>query len=306
MKHLISAALSLAISCPVHAASLAADVLLEAAVGYTVKIKRTSGIGLNEDRGSSTHATGFLVDKQRGWILTNAHVATRSPTTLSISFKGQSYVNAKRIFVDRLTDVAVLEIATTAIPATTREAALQCGEQPRIGTAVAIFGHPGELSYTATRGIISSIPWVFPTEVIQSDAVVNGGNSGGPIISLETGKVVGIAAATNLATFAKVRRQELEGFVEGMFNGQDRADLPARAHQALGQLGELRAMMAGIEDLVARDIKAESRSQLETTFKHVQELTRIMEVEIHKAVMSCARARRQMQTDDSLPRSAFH
>lgn len=65
-------------------------------------------------------------------------------------------------------------------------------------------------------------------------------------------------------------------------------------------------MMAGIEDLVARDIKAESRSQLETTFKHVQELTRIMEVEIHEAVMSCARARRQMQTDDSLPRSAFH
>ncbi|WP_416907207.1 MAG: S1C family serine protease [Polymorphobacter sp.] len=196
MKHLISAALSLAISCPVHAAGLAADVLLEAAVGYTVKIKRTSGIGLNEDSGSSAHATGFLVDKQRGWILTNAHVATRSPTTLSISFKGQSYVKAKRVFVDRLTDVAVLEIAPTAIPATTREAALQCSEQPRIGTAVAVFGHPGELSYTATRGIISSIPWVFPTEVIQSDAVVNGGNSGGPMISLETGKVVGIAAAS--------------------------------------------------------------------------------------------------------------
>ena len=112
--------------------------------------------------------------------------------------------------------------------------------------------------------------------------------------------------ATNLATFAKVRRQELEGFVEGMFNGQDRADLPARAHQALGQLGELRAMMAGIEDLVARDIKAESRSQLETTFKHVHELTRIMETEIHEAVMSCARARRQMQTDGGLPRSALH
>jgi hypothetical protein len=64
--------------------------------------------------------------------------------------------------------------------------------------------------------------------------------------------------------------------------------------------------MAGIEELVARDIKAESRSQLETAFKHVQELTRIMEAEIHEAVMSCARARRQMQTDDGMPRSVLH
>jgi serine protease Do len=105
-------------------------------------------------------------------------------------------VKAKRIFVDRLTDVAVLAIAPTAIPANSGEAALQCSEQPRIGAPVAIFGHPGDLSYTATRGIISSIPWIFPTEVIQSDAVVNGGNSGGPMIGLDTGKIVGVAAAT--------------------------------------------------------------------------------------------------------------
>jgi S1-C subfamily serine protease len=175
---------------------LEADDVLEAAAGYTVKIKRTSGIGLNEDSGNSAHATGFLVDRRRGWILTNAHVASRSPTTLSVSFKGQPYVKAKRIFVDRLTDVAVLEIAPSAIPANSGESSLQCSEQPRIGAPVAIFGHPGDLSYTATRGIISSIPWIFPTEVIQSDAVVNGGNSGGPMIGLDTGKVVGIAAAT--------------------------------------------------------------------------------------------------------------
>lgn len=113
-------------------------------------------------------------------------------------------------------------------------------------------------------------------------------------------------SAKNLAAFAQVRRQELEGFVEGLFNGQDRVDLPERAHQALGRLGELRAMMAGIEELVARDIKAESRSQLETTFKHVQELTRIMEAEIHETVMSCGRARRQMQKYDGIPRSGLH
>ena len=90
------------------------------------------------------------------------------------------------------------------------------------------------------------------------------------------------------------------------FLGEHRADRPKRAYQDHGRLGELRAMMAGLEDLVARDIKAESRSQLETTFKHLQELTRLIEAEIHEAVMSCARARRQMQTDDGVPRSALH
>ena len=101
-------------------------------------------------------------------------------------------------------------------------------------------------------------------------------------------------SAENLARFAQVRRKELDGFVEGLFGDRDRIDLPERAHQALGHLGELRAMMAGIEDLVARDIQAESRTELETTFRHVRELTCIMETEIHEAVLSCTRARRQM------------
>jgi len=100
--------------------------------------------------------------------------------------------------------------------------------------------------------------------------------------------------ATDLGRYALIRQQELEGFVEGLFNGGDRIDLPERGHDALGHLGELRAMMAGICDLVARDIQAESKTTLETTFKHVRSLTRIMETEIHEAVLSCTRARRQM------------
>ena len=100
--------------------------------------------------------------------------------------------------------------------------------------------------------------------------------------------------ASDLGHYALIRQQEIEGFVEGLFNGEDHIDLPERAHEALGHLGELRAMMAGICDLVARDVEAESKATLETTFKHVRELTLIMEVEIHEAVLSCARARRQM------------
>lgn len=100
--------------------------------------------------------------------------------------------------------------------------------------------------------------------------------------------------AAHLGQFGRVRLDELDGFIEGLFNSQDVIDLPERAHDAVGHLAELRAMMAGICDLVARDPNADDRTQLDTTFKHLRELTRIMESEIHEAVLSCTRARRQM------------
>lgn len=102
------------------------------------------------------------------------------------------------------------------------------------------------------------------------------------------------ATASNLALYARIRLEELDGFVEGLFNGEASIDLPERAHEAVGHLAELRAMMAAIGDLVARDPDAGDRGQLDKTFSHLRELTRIMESEIHEAVLSYTRARRQM------------
>ncbi len=100
--------------------------------------------------------------------------------------------------------------------------------------------------------------------------------------------------AANLSQYGRVRLEELDGFIEGLFNGEEAIDLPERAHQAVGHLGELRAMMAGICELVSRTPDANDRTTLDTTFKQLRELTRIMETEIHAAVLSCTRARRQM------------
>jgi len=100
--------------------------------------------------------------------------------------------------------------------------------------------------------------------------------------------------ATNLGQYGLIRLQELDGFIEGLFNGEEAIDLPERAHEAVGHLAELRAMMAGICDLVARSPDTDDRTEVETTFNHLRELTRIMEKEIHEAVLSCTRARRQM------------
>lgn len=99
--------------------------------------------------------------------------------------------------------------------------------------------------------------------------------------------------AVDLGRYGLVRLQELDGFIEGLFNGEDVIDLPERAHEAVDRLAEMRAMMAGICELVSRDPHADDRTQLDTTFKHLRELTRIMETEIHEAVLSCTRARPQ-------------
>lgn len=99
--------------------------------------------------------------------------------------------------------------------------------------------------------------------------------------------------AAGLGHYGLIRLEELDGFIDGLFNGEETIDLPERAHKAVGHLSELRAMMAGICELVSRNPDADS-AQLEITFKHLRELTRIMETEINEVVLSCTRARRQM------------
>lgn len=68
----------------------------------------------------------------------------------------------------------------------------------------------------------------------------------------------------------------------------------------------MRAIRAGIKNLVAHDRESESRTELEITFKHLRELTRIMDLEIHEAVLSRARARKHMLASFSTPKPTVH
>ncbi|MCJ2182665.1 hypothetical protein MTR62_08180 [Novosphingobium sp. 1949] len=90
-----------------------------------------------------------------------------------------------------------------------------------------------------------------------------------------------------------VRAQEVEGFVESLFNGEEEAGLPERAHEAVTHLGEIRAMMAGVADLIERTRdEPEDRGQIKETIKHLRVMTEIIEAEIHAAVLACTRARK--------------
>lgn len=67
---------SITTALPASAAPPSPEQILAQAERYTVKVRRISSIGLNQDEGGSAHGTGFLINRQRGWILTNAHVAS--------------------------------------------------------------------------------------------------------------------------------------------------------------------------------------------------------------------------------------
>ena len=102
------------------------------------------------------------------------------------------------------------------------------------------------------------------------------------------------AARPGLAALALTRRQELDGFVEGLFGRQKNIDLPERAHRGLDELGQMRALFEAVVVLAEDDAKPVTDKDMETTLRHMREMTRNAEHEIHAVVLACNHARRQM------------
>lgn len=141
----------------------------------------------------SGQGSGFVLNKE-GLILTNNHVidnAQRVEVTLSDKHKYKAAV----VTVDKGHDLALLKIsAPNLVPATLAETSTGL----TVGQRVYAIGNPFGLSGTMTRGIISAIRSVrspandSPIEdAIQTDASVNPGNSGGPLLN-SRGEVIGI------------------------------------------------------------------------------------------------------------------
>ena len=97
-----------------------------------------------------------------------------------------------------------------------------------------------------------------------------------------------------LAAFSLTRQQEIDGFVEGLFNGQEKIDLPEKAFAAMDVIGEIRAMIAGVHILATDKTQVGSHNDVSITLGHLQSMTVILENEINAVVLACTRARRQM------------
>lgn len=167
----------------------------QAAMHYTVKIRSLVETPFADDEKGAFEGAGFLVDRDKRWIMTNAHVVARSPSRVTAAFKGGRFIPLRKVYIDPFLDLAILQISTNQLPNNVTIASLECDKSPGVGHLVGAFGHPWSLSYTGTRGIVSGTTVQSGIEWLQTDASLNSGNSGGPLISLITGQVVGINTA---------------------------------------------------------------------------------------------------------------
>ena len=179
-----------------HAPALAEDrieSIFRDTRGYTVRIRTQINTPFIEDETGSFFGAGFLIDSERRWVLTNAHVVGQCPSEVQVAFADGSFHPARKLYVDSFTDMAVLELPVEAgrHPA----AVCDCEREPRVGEGVGVFGHPKGYDFTGTRGIISGKSDREIVDLLQTDATIDHGNSGGPMIALRDGKIIGIASS---------------------------------------------------------------------------------------------------------------
>jgi len=179
------------------------DAFRDAAT-WTVQIRTSVSRPFAEDELGSWQGAGLVVDERRGWVLTNAHVASRSYSNISVSFRDGDPLPATRLYVDPHLDLAVIAYDASRLERAPREPTLDCEGLPPVGHPVGAFGHPWGFRFTGTRGITSAVTTRLGPNMLQTDAPINAGNSGGPLISLDTGRVVGVNAA-------KIADEEVEG-----------------------------------------------------------------------------------------------
>lgn len=142
---------------------------------------------------SAVQGTGFFITAD-GYILTNNHIAEDSVKNTITTLQGKDY-EAKVVGTDPKTDLALLKIEANDLPfATLGDSALV-----KVGEWVLAIGNPLGMEHTVTAGIVSAkgrqlgMGTNVPTyqDFIQTDAAINRGNSGGPLVDMR-GEVIGI------------------------------------------------------------------------------------------------------------------
>lgn len=149
----------------------------------------------DESRKVQSLGSGFVIDAEKGFIVTNNHVIADADE-IEVNFNDGSKLKAELVGKDIKTDLAILKVD----PSKHKLKAVQFGnsEKARIGDWVLAIGNPFGLGGTVTAGIISARKRDINSgpydDFIQTDAAINRGNSGGPLFDMD-GKVIGINTA---------------------------------------------------------------------------------------------------------------
>lgn len=145
-------------------------------------------------------ASGFFIDLDKGYIVTNAHVVDNAEEIGLKLANGETY-RGEIVGADDNTDLAVLRVVADDFPRNElRQLQLADSSNLRPGQLVVALGAPFLLVGSASLGIVSGVergalPGLAPLgNFIQTDAAINPGNSGGPLLNLD-GEVVGVNSA---------------------------------------------------------------------------------------------------------------
>jgi serine protease Do len=150
--------------------------IIEEAIKSVVTVRTNVGQG-----------TGFIIDSS-GYIVTNAHVLSEGTTVYVLDYN-QNKINTEFIGYDAELDIALLKI-----PGTYEFLEFGSSDDVSVGEKVIAIGNPLGLQFSVSEGIVSGINRLGPNNLeayIQTDAALNPGNSGGPLINKE-GYVIGI------------------------------------------------------------------------------------------------------------------
>ena len=147
-----------------------------------------------QTREGTSSGSGFIISDD-GYVVTNRHVV-EGATDVTVTLSTGDEYTAKVIGSDSLNDVALLKVEATGLPAVK----LGSSDKLAIGDMVCAIGNPlGSLTATLTVGYVSGKDRQVTTDnstinMIQTDAAINSGNSGGPLFNMY-GEVVGITSA---------------------------------------------------------------------------------------------------------------
>ncbi len=166
----------------------------------SINVRTTVDSPFGNDIPQAGTGSGFLYDDTH--IVTNNHVV-EGAETVEVVFYDNDRREGRVVGTDPFSDLAVVEVKD--MPATARPLPLVADfDRLKVGQPVIAIGNPFGLENTMTYGIISAMGRVIPSgrtrysipKVIQTDAPVNPGNSGGPLLDLQ-GQVVGVNAQIN-------------------------------------------------------------------------------------------------------------
>lgn len=155
---------------------------------------RRGGGGMQRSLPSSSLGSGFIIDAENGYIITNNHVI-KDADEVRVTLHDDSTIPAEIIGRDEKIDIAVLKVDTKK---KLHQVSFGNSDQMRVGDWVVAIGNPFGLGGTVTSGIISARQRDINSgpydDYLQTDASINRGNSGGPMFDLQ-GNVIGINTA---------------------------------------------------------------------------------------------------------------